>query len=888
MIGQTISHYRITEKLGEGGMGVVYKAEDTKLERPVALKFLAAHAIEDPENRARFLREAKAAARLDHPNICPIHEIDEADGQTFLAMAYLEGRTLKDKIAERPLKLDEALDIAIQTARGLQAAHEKGVVHRDIKGANLMVMPQGQVKIMDFGLAQLADRSQLTKTAMILGTPAYMSPEQAKHQPTDRRTDVWSLGVVIYEMVTGRLPFEGEREDAVAYSIVHQEPEPITAQRVGVPTDLDRLVGKAMAKSPDERYQHVDEMLVDLRSLRKEREAAASRRAPAQAALLRGSRAGWYVAVAVLGVAVIAASAWLGVWGPAGREPPAPLRSVPLTSDPGSELSPTFSPDGNQVAFAWDGEDRDNTDIYVKLVAGGKPLRLSTNPAVDSGPAWSPDGSQIAFFRRSEGSGGIFLVPPLGGAARKLAESPHYLELENVYGAGQDLSWSPDGKFLAVSDRPSPEEPFGIFRVSVESGKKERLTSPPAQSPGDHSPAFSPDGRALAFVRQSAGYIADIYLMQVAGGETRRLTYNDQPTRGLAWTPDGREIVFSLQLGGVPSNNSSLWRISSLGGMPELLSGTGGGAIYPAISRQGSRLIYSRRTSDRNIWRLELSGLTTARNRPARLIASTRTDFFPQISPDGERIAFESNRSGSPEVWVCDRDGRGSVRLTSFVDLNAGSPCWSPDGRWIAFDAAPDGNPDIYVISADGGSPRRLTTEGSGENLPSWSRDGKWIYFTSNRTGIYQVWKAPDAGGEAVQVTQKGGYAAFESLDGQFVFYAKPDGSPGDLPAVWRVPAEGGEEVAVLDSPRPVSFGAWAVVEQGIYFLDVERSEALAAEGFLKFFHFDTGRVTRIASLGEQLDTTYLQVAVSPDGGWILYVQEDQGGADLMLMENFR
>ena len=426
MIGQTISHYKILSELGRGGMGVVYKAEDTKLERPVALKFLAAHAIEDPENRARFLREAKAAARLDHPNICPIHEIDEADGQTFLAMAYLEGQTLKDKIAERPLKLDEALDIAVQIAQGLKAAHEKEVTHRDIKPANLMLTKEGQVRIMDFGLAQLAEGSKLTKTRTLLGTPAYMSPEQTQRSPTDRRTDVWSLGVVIYEMVTGRLPFEGEREQAVLYAIANEEAEPITALRVGVPTELDRLVGKAMAKSADERYQHVDEMLVDLQSLRKERESRASRQAPA--ALVRGRRAGWYVALAAVGVAMIAAAGvWLGVWGPTGREPQAPLRSVPLTSDPGSERHPTFSPEGNQVAFDWDGENRDNTDIYVKLVTGGRPLRLTTNPAVDSGPAWSPDGSQIAFLRRSEGRAGIFLVPPIGGSERKLAESPHLM-----------------------------------------------------------------------------------------------------------------------------------------------------------------------------------------------------------------------------------------------------------------------------------------------------------------------------------------------------------------------------------------------------------------------------------------------------------------------------
>ena len=273
MVGSTISHYKILSELGRGGMGVVYKADDLKLKRTVALKFLRSNLIEDEEHKERFLREAQAAAALDHPNICTVYEIDEADGQTFLSMAYLEGETVKEKIKARPLKLQEALDIAIQTAQGLQAAHEKGIVHRDIKSANLMVTPQGSdkfnVKVMDFGLAQLAERSQLTKTTTILGTPAYMSPEQAQRLPTDRRTDIWSLGIVVYEMVSGRLPFEGERQEAILYAIGAEDPEPITVLRVGVPTELDRVVGKALAKSSDERYQHVDELLVDLRALEK-------------------------------------------------------------------------------------------------------------------------------------------------------------------------------------------------------------------------------------------------------------------------------------------------------------------------------------------------------------------------------------------------------------------------------------------------------------------------------------------------------------------------------------------------------------------------------------------------------------------------------------------
>ena len=269
MIGQTISHYLIVEKLGEGGMGVVYKAEDTKLRRTVALKFPPVDKLASEEEKARFVREAQAAAALNHPNICTVYEIDEADGHTFIAMEFVEGQSVKEKARARPLPLDEALDIAVQAAQGLQAAHENDVVHRDVKSSNLMVTAQGQVKVMDFGLAQVGGRSQLTKTGTTLGTAAYMSPEQALAQPTDRRTDIWSLGVVLYEMLTGRLPFEAEVEAAVAYAVVNSEPEPPTALRSGLPVEIDHVVEKALAKDPEERYQHIEDMLVDLEALRR-------------------------------------------------------------------------------------------------------------------------------------------------------------------------------------------------------------------------------------------------------------------------------------------------------------------------------------------------------------------------------------------------------------------------------------------------------------------------------------------------------------------------------------------------------------------------------------------------------------------------------------------
>ena len=284
MVGSTISHYKILSEVGRGGMGVVYKAEDTKLRRIVALKFLPVKDLEGEEAKARFLREAQAAAALNHPNIATIYEIDEADAKPFIAMEYIDGGSLKDKVAARPLKLEEALDIAIQAGQGLQAAHEEGITHRDIKSANIMLTRSAQPKIMDFGLAQLSGRSQLTKTGSTLGTPAYMSPEQALGEGVDRRSDIWSLGVVVYEMVSGQLPFRGEVEAAVTYSIVNEEPEPLTGLRTGVPIELDQLVTKVLAKSPDERYQHIEELIVDLRAVRKQLESGGPKKRRAKEA----------------------------------------------------------------------------------------------------------------------------------------------------------------------------------------------------------------------------------------------------------------------------------------------------------------------------------------------------------------------------------------------------------------------------------------------------------------------------------------------------------------------------------------------------------------------------------------------------------------------------
>jgi serine/threonine protein kinase/tetratricopeptide (TPR) repeat protein len=337
MIGQTISHYKILEKLGEGGMGVVYKAEDTKLKRTVALKFLSPQALGTEDEKARFIHEAQSAAALNHPNICTVYEIDEREGQPFIAMEYIEGQSLKGIIASGPLKLGEAQNIAVQIAEGLHEAHRRNIVHRDIKPANIMITHAGRVKIMDFGLAKSPDRSKLTREGTTVGTVAYMSPEQTRGEEVDHRTDFWSLGVVLYEMISGQSPFKGDHEQAIVYSIVNEEPKPLTHLRTAVPVELERIARKAMAKSPRDRYQHADELMVDLRSLTVEIDSAGVTTGPAKKGFTRKRRGLVFGAVVIIAIALVLARLYLIPEKSKVIDSLAVLPLENLSGDPGQE-----------------------------------------------------------------------------------------------------------------------------------------------------------------------------------------------------------------------------------------------------------------------------------------------------------------------------------------------------------------------------------------------------------------------------------------------------------------------------------------------------------------------------------------------------------------------
>ena len=919
LTGTEISHYKIINLLGAGGMGEVYLAEDTRLRRRVALKILPQTLAGDADRLRRFEQEAFAASALNHPNILTIFEFGAAGETCFLAAEYVQGETLRARLQQGRLTLPETLDLAAQIASALRAAHHAGIVHRDIKPENLMVRPDGIVKVLDFGLAKLAEASAApaatqafatagvsTRAGVIMGTAGYMSPEQARGLETDARTDVWSLGVVLYELVCGRVPFEGPSASDVMAAILTQAPPPLSHSAPDAPAELERIIKKALEKDRGNRYQAAKDMLHDLKRLGQRLEfeaglvraglagekgvtAAASRVTPASppwahtagqvparatggaehaAGVARLRRRRTLLALAALLLTSAGAAFWLST--PAGRRraatPPAAAKIIPFTTFPGTADHPAFSPDGNQIAFTWGGGDGDNLDLYVKLVGAGAPLRLTTNPAEDVSPAWSPDGRYLAFIRRSPSEDGIFTVPALGGVERKLGRAEPTLSR---------LSWSPDGRFLAVPDRASPQERYGIFLLSAEDGEKRRLTSPP-ESSADLAPAFSPDGQTLAFIRNTDFSSDDIYLTPARGGEPRRLTTDGQRINSLTWTADGRELVFSSNRG----DGFSLWRVAVTGGAPERVANTGQNAYSPAISRQGDRLAYNVSVLDSDIWRVAGPGDAGRRSAPTKLISSTRQDHSQQYSPDGAHVVFASDRSGSDELWVSKSDGSNPAQLTFFNDTVVGSPRWSPDSRQLVFDARPNGNADIYVMSAEGGKPRPLTSEPSHDVMASWSRDGRWVYFCSSRSGTRQIWKVPTDGGQAVQVTQQGGFEAFESPDGTQLYYTKGRGPGG----IWQAPVAGGEERQVPELLDAGYWRYWAVLDDGIYFV----SPAAAARPALKFYSFATRRVTQLGVLERDPIQGPPGLTVSPDGRSILYAQTDQSISDIMLVENFR
>jgi eukaryotic-like serine/threonine-protein kinase len=884
-VGRAVGPYQITKWLGAGGMGEVYLAFDPRLERQVALKFLPDYLINDRRRVQRFKQEARAASALSHPNVATIYEIGEAEGATYIAMEYVAGQTLSQRINGQPLPLDDIIEIASQAADALDEAHARGVTHRDIKSLNLMITERGRVKVLDFGLAKMSRADALepvdaaddratepapgvtlhslatTAPGLVMGTAQYMSPEQALAQEVDHRTDIFSLGVVMYEMATGRLPFNGTSVPSVIERVLHTEPEAVTALNPEVPRSLERVILRCLAKAPDERYQSARALWEDLQALR--REAVTARRGNKLSS--RWAR----VSMAALFAGVVGAGSLLWARWPqfVRQAPPQFSKPVPLTSFEGEEFAPALSPDGKAVAFCWRNAVTHETDVYVKAIGTETPTRLTDVGGYEHSPVWSPDGSSIAFIRNKRGAGnaGIFVIPATGGAERQLYPLQYNQTIDG-------LDWSADGQRLVFNTRAAETEPHSLWLLELASGTARRLTTPPAGLRGDHLAVFSPDGQSVAFAR---GYneSADLYRVPVSGGEPTQLNRGGRRfwIMGIAWAPDGNSLILA--------GASNLWRVGANGGPPEQLAVPTNDVWGGALSRSGGRLAYSDLQVDTNIWRVTLPDTPGRAQAPVKLIASSRLDTASHISPDGARIVFTSTRSGPKEIWRCQSDGSQPVQLTFFGSASqTANPRWSPDGREIVFGVRGDDHYNLYVIGADGGQPRRLTEGDWDDMVPYWAPDGASIYFGSNRGGNWQVWQVPAGGGTARQVTSRGGYEAQVAPDGKFIYYTQRDSEQ-----VYRLSVQGGTEQLVYELSNSGRHAFWSVVKEGIYFLYWDMSNT-----WLDLFSFATQRVTRTVALPRRPTEWDPGLSLAPDGRWFIYAQEDQRSMDLWLVENFR
>jgi eukaryotic-like serine/threonine-protein kinase len=886
VLGTTLLHYAITEKLGEGGMGVVYKARDTHLDRFVALKILPPDRISSEERKRRFIQEAKAASALNHPNIVTIYDIATDRDTTFIAMEFVPGQTLADAIPRLGLPLGQALKYAVQIADGFARAHEAGIVHRDLKPGNIMIGSDGRVRIVDFGLAKLTEPAvgaddvtigddpwHDTDEGIVVGSVAYMSPEQAGGDKVDTRTDIFSFGVVLYEMLAGHTPFAGPSRAATLSAILKDSPKPLSAIARRIPPEVERLVDRCLRKDPDRRWQHMQDVRVALLDLKEESDSGRLAAAP-QETVARSSKR-WRYAAAAAAVVIAAAMGWW--WIPpsvrqlAGEGP----QPVPLTSFAGDERDPAFSPDGNQIAFSW-GPEGGVFNTYVKLIGPGDPIRLTKGPLVERMSQWSPDGKWIAFSRE----GRIVAIPALGGPERVII-SP-----------GTHPTWTPDSKYLVVPVEGS------LYLAPLEGGER-RLLVPPMEKDGAKYPAgagaVAPDGRTIAMNFRASGrnvgvgfdllgsqpgplYFISLGEGYAVRGEPRRVTPEDWNVASWSWTPDSRAVIAirdinNANLGG----DTAMYRIALAGGEPQRLAFAGDNPWYLDVARSGHRLAYTRLRVDVNLYREELDSDGTLTKSGELIGSSSRRDFQARYAPDRSRIAFASNRSGSDEIWVADRDGRNLVQLTQSANPEGtGMPVWSPDGSRLAFTMRPAGAnaTDIFVVRASGGVPERLTDHPGIDLTPSWSRDGAWVYFTSNRNGQVQIWKVAATRGMATQVAAApDGAAAVESLDGEHLYLVGRQG-------IRRVPKAGGNSTTLAQDP--IAIGSFDLTSRGIFYLSPARDLQSAA---LRLLPSSGGEPKTLGTIPHRVGTG---LSVASDHSSILYSQCDQCAADIMLVENFK
>ncbi len=895
--GQFLGRYKILSLLGVGGMGHVYRARDDTLGREVAIKLLPAAFTQDADRVRRFEQEARAASSLNHPNIITIYEIGRHNSTHFIAAELVDGRTLRQQLADGRMKLTAALDVTAQVASALAAAHAAGIAHRDIKPENIMLRPDGLVKVLDFGLAKLVEQqpvspsddpiaveSRGTLPGVVMGTVGYMSPEQVRGEKVDARTDIFSLGVVLYEVLVGRQPFAGDSAVEVMNAILKEDPPEMTAEDQGqrssrdqISPGLERVVHRCLEKRPEARFQSASDLAFALKSL-SDGSGPTVTASPAAGA---SAKPRWWLTpaaaiLAVIGLAILFFAEWRrdGLKEPVPRPP---VRVLRLTDFNGLEEFPAVSPDGKSVAFT--AETDDKHQIWVRNLAGGPPLQITRDAADHLYPRWSSDSASLIYYSPSsvaEERGAIWEISMFGGAPRRLTSSI----------GGGDLSR--DGKSLAFIRFNDGETELA---VAEHDGSNAHTVSRLTPNFKYYAPRWSPDGKWIAYLR-SLLFDDQVFVAPANGGEPHQAVRDHAMLRGFAWTDDSRGLVYSSSSGTtmlyLPSFN--LWMVDLAGGAPQQLTFGESSYVHPDLDHTGG-VLASRVEMQFNIWKYPVDGSPAENVRRAiQITHQTGQVQTPSVGPGDKEMAYLSDSGGHGNIWIMKLDS-GETRQITFERDPAkpvGVPVWSPDGKHIAFviRSTIHLDVDLWLISPDGSNLRKVEDTGGSA---TWSADGRSLYYTivKENSLLDNLKKVSPEGGQPIFVRTGSGSFPAVAPDGGAVYFVRyvtnVNDSP-DLEIYVARPEDGpGRLLARISGSRVPS---WQIIHPVISPDGRWLALTLTDGGVTNIWALPTtgGPMRQITDFGQRRTFIARRVSWSSDGKFI-FAALGEGNADVTLLE---